>query len=141
MYSLIRRILLMTLYMLLAILCCSGQMYDSYGSLMAAALLFGVMSSGVSFLSTVAYLKPYCQKVVFFTLITNIFIILILGKLVPGFHVASSSTAVWLSFLIVLMNGSKHLYSLCKQINSFSQKPKMKLANAKVIRSQKNRLQ
>lgn len=142
MYLFARRALIMSFYLFAAGLLCQGCTYQNYWSFFGASFLFGIMSSSVYFISHIARLKPYFQKVAFFSFVMNAFIILLLWKVIPGFHLASTSTAVWMSLLITLIDPVKRLYSFYSLVRSSKETTtKMKLATAKVIRSKKNRLQ
>ena len=142
MYLFAGRALIMSLYMVAAGLLCQGCTYQNYWSFLEASFLFGIMSSSVYFISHITCLKMYFQKVVFFSFLMNAFILLLLWKVIPGFHLASTSTAVWMSLVMTLIDPVKRLYSFYSLVRSAKGKTtKMKLATAKVICSKKNRLQ
>jgi uncharacterized membrane protein YvlD (DUF360 family) len=127
------RALLMTACMLVVGLLCRGCTYDSYWSLAKAAFFFGLMSSAVYCFSIIPRFKPVAKKIAFFSLFMNTFVLLILWKFVPGFHLASSTTALWMSFLISMMIAAMYFFSFYGKVRSSQQSTKIKPAKARVI--------
>lgn len=141
MYLFSFRAVMMTFCMFVAGLLCHGCTYDNYLSLVEASFLFGLMSSAIYCFSTAPTLKPFFQKIGLFSFLMNTFLILILWKFIPGFHLTSSSTALWVSGVIMIISFMVQFFSVFNQVRTSQQKVKIKRAKAKVISSQKNSLQ
>ena len=140
MYFFLKRTVVGFLCLFIAGLLCQDCNYDSYWSLAEVALIFGIISSALYCCSIVTRLKPFFQKIAFFSFFTNIFVILILWKLIPGFHLESTSTAIWMAFLIGIMFFGIQFISIFKRLRTTKKIPKIKTAKARVVSSKKNSL-
>lgn len=137
MYFFLKRTVIGFLCMLMVGGSCHDCTYDSYWSLAEVALIFGMASSALYCFSIAPGFRPYLQKIVLLNLLMNTFVILILWKLIPGFHLASTSTAIWMAFLIGVIFFVIQFISVYKRVRTAKKTPKIKAAKAKVISSKK----
>ena len=141
MHFILKRVVIVSLCMLFIGVLCDGCSYDSYWSLIEASIIFGLISSAFYWFSVVPRFKFFFQKIALFSFLVNTFVLLILGKFFPGFHLASASTALWMSFLIGVLFFGVHFIFTLERLREFKKTPKIKSAKAKVISSKKNTLQ
>ncbi|MFZ4115307.1 MAG: hypothetical protein ACOYK6_01120 [Chthoniobacterales bacterium] len=133
MHFFVFRALLMSFCMLVVGLLCHGCNYESYWSLAKVSFFFGIMSSAIYYFSIMPRFEPVVKKILFFNVFMNTFAILILWKFIPGFHLASSTTALWMSFLISMMFAAMSFFSFYGKVRSSQQSTKIKPAKARVI--------
>lgn len=82
----------------------SGIRYDSTGSLIAAALLLGILNAFVRPLLLILSAPLILLSLGFFILVVNALMLLWVPTFVPGFHVERFSSAFWGAILIGIIS-------------------------------------
>ena len=82
----------------------SGIRYDSAGSLIAAALLLGILNAFVRPLLLILSAPLILLSLGLFILVINAFMLWFVPSLVPGFHVDRFSSAFWGGIVISLIS-------------------------------------
>ena len=82
----------------------TGISTDSTGALLAAGLLLGVLNALVRPVLLILSLPLIVLSMGFFILVINAVMLLIVGGIIPGFHVAGFGSALWSSLLISLVS-------------------------------------
>lgn len=81
-----------------------GMRYDSIGSLVAAALLLGILNAFVRPLLLILSAPLILLTLGFFILIVNGFMLLVVPNFVPGFHVDGFWSAFWGAIVIGIIS-------------------------------------
>ena len=135
------RWLLMSASMLGAIFFISGFTYDTGKALLEAAVIFGFLNAAVNVIAAAKELQIFVEKIIFLNFLVNMLLLFLVSKIIPTFHIESSSTVVWGSILISLISRGGGYFSFFKQVAAPRKKSSastMKQANARVIGSKKN---
>ncbi len=98
------RWLTLTLAVWLAAVIVPGVGYDDGASLLAAALVLGLLNSLVKPLLLLISLPFVILTFGFFVLIINAFLLLLAAKLVPGFHVSGFWPAMGAALIVSLVS-------------------------------------
>lgn len=101
--GLLTRWLVLTLAVWLAASVVPGVEYDSWGSLLLAALLLGLLNSFVKPLLMFLSLPFILLTLGFFVMIINALVLMLVAKLVEGFHVAGFWPAMGAAIIVSLV--------------------------------------
>ena len=82
----------------------SGIRYDTTGSLIAAALLLGILNAFVRPFLLILSAPLILVTLGFFVLVVNGFMLMVVPKLVSGFHVDSFGSAFWGALIISIIS-------------------------------------
>ena len=81
-----------------------GMRYDSTGSLVAAALLLGILNAFVRPLLLILSAPLILLTLGLFILVVNGLLLLLVPTFVPGFHVDSFGSAFWAAIVIGIIS-------------------------------------
>ena len=81
-----------------------GMRYDSYGALIGAALLLGILNAFVRPVLLILSAPLILVTLGFFILVVNGLMLLLVPNFVRGFHVDSFGSAVWGAVLIGIVS-------------------------------------
>jgi putative membrane protein len=101
--GLLTRWLVLTLAVWLAASVVPGVEYDSWGSLLLAALLLGLLNSFVKPLLMLLSLPFILLTAGFFVMIINALVLILVAKLVEGFHVSGFWPAMGAAIIVSLV--------------------------------------
>lgn len=93
-----------TLAVMLATVFNSGIRYDSYGSLIGAALLLGILNAFVRPVLLILSAPLILVTLGFFILVINALMLRWVPSFVPGFHVDNFSSAFWGAIVIGIIS-------------------------------------
>ena len=82
----------------------AGVYTDDGASLLAAALMLGILNALVKPMLVVVALPLVVLTLGFMLLFINAFLLLLTAKLVPGFHVLGFGAAMWASLVISIVS-------------------------------------
>jgi len=82
----------------------SGVYTDDWTSLLAAALILGILNALVKPILVTVALPLVVLTLGFMLLFINAFLLLLTARLVPGFHVAGFGSAMWASLVISIVS-------------------------------------
>ncbi len=133
MYFFIFRTLIMGLCVFVVTSLSSGCQFKNLWSLLLVVFLFGTLSSAIYFFSIFPRIQPIVRKIFFFYPLLNTFLLILLSVLVPGFHLASSTTALWLGFLTSIMFSLLYFFAFYGKTHSSVAKKTIKQAKARVL--------
>ena len=95
---------LMAIAVWMSALLVSGVSYDDRTSLLAAALMLGILNSLVKPILVVVALPLVVLTLGFMLLFINAFLLLLTTRFVPGFHVDGFGSAMWASLVISIVS-------------------------------------
>jgi len=98
------RWLLMAIAVGMADFLVDGVYTDDWPSLLAAALILGILNSFVKPILVAVALPLVVLTLGFMLLFINAFLLLLTAKLVPGFHVLGFGSAMWASLVISIVS-------------------------------------
>jgi putative membrane protein len=98
------RWLLMAIAVWMSDLLVSGVYTDDWPSLLAAALILGILNALVKPILVMVAMPLVVLTLGFMLLFINAFLLLLTARLVPGFHVLGFGSAMWASLVISIVS-------------------------------------
>jgi putative membrane protein len=88
----------------------SGISYDSFGALLVAALILGVLNAVLRPILLLLSLPLLIASLGLFALVINALLLYFVGWLVPSFHVGSFGAAFWGGVVIGIVSMASNLF-------------------------------